>query len=79
MPVTPDSGGFPVEINNSNLVSTDNSTSTPLAGDATFTGTGEDISNYAALSVQVFASHASATDGLSMEFSTDNSNWDENI
>ena len=70
-------GTFAVQINNSNLVSTDNSSSTPLTGDATFTGTGEDISSYAAVSIQVFASHASATDGLSMEFSTDNSNWDE--
>jgi hypothetical protein len=68
---------LPVEISNANLVSTDNSSSTPLTGGATFTGTGEDVSDYCGISVQVFASHVSADDGLSMEFSTDGSNWDE--
>ena len=66
-----------VAISNNDLVSTNNSSTDVLAGDVTFTGTGEDISDYAAVSVQVFASHVSATDGLSVEFSTDNSNWDE--
>ena len=70
-------GTFAVQINNSNLVSTDNSSSDVLAGDAIFTGTGEDVSNFSSMSVQVHASHASATEGLSIEFSTDNSNWDE--
>lgn len=66
-----------ININNNNTVSTNNSSSSTLVNDAVFTGTGEDISSYSSVSVQVFASHASATDGLSMEFSTDSSNWDE--
>jgi hypothetical protein len=70
-------GTFAVQIDNNNLVSTDNSSSDVLAGAAVFTGTSEDISTFASVSVQVFASHASATDGLSMEFSTDGTNWDE--
>jgi hypothetical protein len=54
----------------------DSSTSTNLAGDAVFTGTGEYVGNYSTITVQAYASHASAANGLSMEFSTDNTNWD---
>jgi hypothetical protein len=58
------------------LVSTNNSTSANLAGAATFTGTSEDVSQYAVINITVFSSHASATDGLSIQFSSDGSNWD---
>ena len=37
-----------------------NSTATPLLGNATFTGTFEDVSSYAALVVSVFADHSAA-------------------
>lgn len=57
-------------------VSADNSTSSPLAGGATFTGTSEDIKDESVIIVSVFADQASATNGLSVEFSTDDSNWD---
>ena len=57
-------------------VSTANSTSTPLSGGATFTGTSEDITNYSAIFVNVFADVASGTDGLSVEQSSDGTNWD---
>lgn len=60
----------------SSVISTVNSTTSNLAGAAAFTGTGEDVSNYAALQVSVFSSHVSATDGLSLQQSSDNSNWD---
>lgn len=77
-PLQVDADGYLyTKITNNCLVSTNNSTSSVLAGDAVFTGTGEDISKYASISIQIKASHASATDGLSVEFSTDNSNWDE--
>lgn len=67
----------PLPIGNSNLISTNNSTSTPLGADATYTGTGEDVSTYSSVSIQIYVSHASATNGFSIEFSTDNTNWDE--
>lgn len=57
-------------------VSSVNSTAVVLAGGATFTGTSEDITAYASVSVSVIASHASATDGLSMQQSSDGTNWD---
>jgi hypothetical protein len=57
-------------------VSTVNSTATPLAGDAVFTGTSEDVKNYSTLAISIFTDKASATDGLSFQWSSDNSNWD---
>jgi hypothetical protein len=54
-------------------VSTDNSSTATLSGAAVFTGTGEDVSPYATITVFV----DSDVDGtLSMEFSIDNTNWD---
>ena len=57
------------------LVSTGNSSSAVLNGGATFTGTAEDVTNYASITVNVYASHASAANGLQFQSSTDNSNW----
>lgn len=59
-----------------NHISTDNSTTTPLGIGATFTGTSEDITNYAVMFINVYSNVASATDGLCIEFSTDGTNWD---
>jgi hypothetical protein len=55
------------------LVSTANSSTTPLAINASFTGTGADITNYSAVEIMV------ATDRngvLNMQFSSDGTNWD---
>jgi hypothetical protein len=60
-----------------NLVSTNNSTTSTLGGGGTYTGTGEDVSAYTSITIQLDASHDSATDGMTFEFSTDNSNWDD--
>lgn len=58
------------------LVSTANSTSANLAGAAVFTGTWEDVSEYSTVMLSVFASHASATDGLSVQFSSNGTDAD---
>lgn len=60
------------------IVDTNNSTTTVLdpGGVNVFTGTSTDIMDYAEVALNVYASHASATDGLSVEFSSDNTNWD---
>lgn len=58
------------------FVSTSNSTTTPLAGGGVFTGTSEDMTNYAWIQVNVFSDQASATDGISMQQSSDGTNWD---
>lgn len=59
-----------------NVISTANSTTSNLAGAAVFTGTSEDVSSYAAIQVSVYSSHVSATDGLSLQQSSDGTNWD---
>lgn len=57
-------------------ISTDNSTSTPLGISGVFTGTAEDISQYGIIVITTYADEASATDGLSVQFSSDATNWD---
>lgn len=57
-------------------VSAGNSSATPLGSSATFTGTFEDVKDYAALTLSVFADQASATDGLKFDWSHDGTNVD---
>lgn len=63
-------------IGNVGFVSTDNSSVTPLGIDEVFTGDAEDISDYLSITVSVFTDKASAVDGLSIQFSSDGTNWD---
>jgi hypothetical protein len=58
------------------VVSTANSSTANLAGAAAFTGTSEEVTDYAQIHISVFSSHASATDGLSLQQSSDATNWD---
>lgn len=66
-----------LSVRQPNVVSTNNSTTTPLTGAATFTGTGDDVSIYSAVTITLYADVDSATDGMRFEFSTDNTNWDD--
>lgn len=59
-----------------NYISLNNSSSATLLAAAAFTGTSEDVSNFSEMRISVIASHASATNGLSIQQSSDNSNWD---
>ncbi len=67
---------LPVATYNNATVSTANSSTANLAGAALFTGTSEDVYDYAQIVVNVYSSHASATDGLSLQQSSDGTNWD---
>ena len=58
------------------FVSTLNSTAVALAGSATFTGTGEDVSAYSSI---VTSCKTNLAGTLYMEFSTDNTNWDSSL
>ena len=53
-----------------------NSTIALLGSGGVFTGKTEECANYSAITVFVHSDVASATDGLSLEFSSDGSNWD---
>lgn len=56
--------------------STANSSTALLAANAAFTGTYEDIKNYAGIVVSVFADSASATNGFEFQWSSDGTNLD---
>lgn len=60
-------------------VDSGNSSTSTLVGDAVFTGTGIDVLHYQAVTIQLDASHNSATDGFEFQASIDNSNWDDTI
>jgi len=58
------------------IISTVNSTTVALAANGVFTGTLEDVTQYASITVSLIASQASATDGLQIQQSPDGTNWD---
>lgn len=57
-------------------IDTNNSSTTPLGSNGVFTGTGVDVTNYASISVYVTTDQSSTTNGLQLQFSTDDTNWD---
>ena len=65
-----------VEVKIKGEVDASNSSVTPLAGDAVFTGTATEILNAGTVFVNVVSDVASATDGLSIQQSSDGTNWD---
>lgn len=58
------------------VISVLNSTTATLTSGSVYTGTGEDVTNFSEMRVSVFSNVASATDGLSIQQSSDNTNWD---
>lgn len=58
------------------VVDAGNSSTTPLGAGGVFTGTAMDLLNYAVINVNVNANVDSATNGLSVQFSPDGTNWD---
>lgn len=60
----------------SNYISSANSSTTPLAANATFTGTAEDVTIFKSVVVSVYTDVSSANNGLSVQFSSDGTNWD---
>lgn len=63
--------GLPAQID------TGNSTNTPLAGNATYTGTWTDVLNASTITVTIFTSHASASNGFKFQTSTNGTDWDD--
>lgn len=66
---------IPVELQKAGLPSILNARTTNLAANEVFTGTAEDVTKFANAKVNVYSSHASATDGLSIQFSHNNVDW----
>jgi hypothetical protein len=69
----PDSGAL---INA--IIDAANSTTTPLAANATFTGAFTNCSGFSTLSLLLFTDQVSATNGLVVQYSTDGTNVDDN-
>lgn len=53
-----------------------NSSTTVLTANSAFTGTSQSSLNYSAISLEVYSDQASAAGGLSVQQSTDGTNWD---
>jgi hypothetical protein len=58
------------------MISSTNSTSTVLVGDAVFTGDAHSTNGYISAHVHVYADVASATNGVQLSVSEDGINWD---
>ena len=71
-----DSNGRAIVIPTS-IVSTANSSTASLGSNAAFTGTFEEVKDYAIVAVFVRADQASATDGLEIQWSTNGSTTDD--
>ena len=67
----PETSNNELLVNLEGHICTDNTTSTPLAEDATFTGGWQDTKNYGVISIAIKSDKASATDGLVVEWSPD--------
>ena len=59
-----------------NLVDDNNSTSTPLAAGATWTGMATDATRYGTATIAMYSDVDSGIDGLRIQYSTDGTNWD---
>lgn len=59
-----------------NIISSANSSTSILGGNAVFTGTSEEVKDFASITISVFSDQASATDGLSIQQSSNGTNWD---
>ena len=61
------------------IVARGNSTTTPLAANATFTGTTDDVTSYEEIDINVAGSPNNAPGSLYFEFSPDGTHWDVSI
>lgn len=75
LPLTTDSSGA-LRIDLNGTVSSNNSSTATLTANSVFTGTSEDCLIYNEIRVSVISDVASATNGLSLQQSQNNTNWD---
>ena len=66
-------------LKNTGTISINNSTIIPLGIDGVFTGIADDIKDYAAINISIWADQDSAIKGFSIEWSQDGTNWDEKM
>ena len=66
-------------LTNNSIVSTNNATTVNLGANQVYIGTGEDVTTFSSILINIISSHDSKNGGISIEFSQDNSNWDIKI
>lgn len=76
LPVTVTSMPAITAVQTPGVVDAGNSSTTPLGAGGVFTGTTMDLLNYVVINVNVNSDVDSATNGLSVQFSPDGTNWD---
>jgi hypothetical protein len=59
------------------VIDSGNSTAGTIAANGDFIGVGVDLTGYASVAVNLKATEPSATDGMTFQFSSDNTNWDD--
>jgi len=59
----------------SGVISTENSSTSPLGANETFTGTGINVRQYSTVEINIVSDVNSFPTGVSIEFSSDNTNW----
>lgn len=69
-------GILSVVITSNGLISVNNSSSAPLGIGVVFTGVSDDVTEWGEARVSVFADQPGAVDGLQMQQSSNNTNWD---
>ena len=72
-------GSNPFPTLSSGTIVASNSSISPLTGGGVFTGAAMEITNYAVINVCVYSDVASATNGLTVQFSPDGTNWDHSL
>lgn len=74
----PISGSVSADTTSVGIISSGNSSTTPLGVGATFTGSAIDMLSYSTIRISAFSDKTSATNGLQVQFSNDAVNWDFN-
>ena len=64
------------KLQDNGVVDSGNSSTTPLGANAVFTGAAFEVTKYTTLNVNVASNVASATNGVTVQFSPDGTNWD---
>jgi len=76
VPVSVSDGALDVSVSNNGIVDSNNSTILKLDAGQSFTGDVTEVKDYGIIYVTTKSDQASATDGLSIQQSSDGTNWD---
>lgn len=68
-------GTISSQLDGLSFVDSDNTTQTPLGANGVYTGTATNITKFAAINVNVVSNVGSATNGVTVQFSADGTNW----